>query len=957
MSSNKNNMIKEEQRILDDLIRRMDRALRRLKKGYLIANREHDRAKGRPLSDSYMDLIRVADDKIKIKNSEERLYRARSELYDTRIIVDIVDDKGYEEKELKIGLHTYLEKDKIFICSWKLPVCRHYLLDNGAIDYHSVVNKNGTIFHAYYSLKLKRKIKLSFDKVQDVTQMYPVDEIEEEILADEFLKTLLERRTEKEFQNIVFSIQRKQGEIIGAPYNENMIVQGCAGSGKSMIMLHRLPILLFDNPNILQRNRLYIITPSEAYIQMADNMRSELEISDLNMGTMNQYYNTLLSRYSFKMDDRIGKIDYRAKLSPDQISYIYSDDCLEDIHSRILELIDVYNTDFSSEISSLRDTTSSAQTKTIKYKTNNDKVRQIFISLEDLINKNHSVMKQHCDAIYTCIHKLFILNTLLDDRKSKIIDRIRSSIYNEEEIIKKRRKKIQELDPKKNVLAIEHREKNITEHINKIKQMEFDLHGMDSFYASIYFENIEAIKKETSKVADKYSNLRLSYSNDELSQNYNLIEDKQWIVDIANNIQKIVLGMDDLYTSYVEGISTNFEAVKLSVQSMKRIHTRYLPKQKMLRLMGIRNYYQDLNSNLVIYVHNHILQKVGRNIVKSTRKCRPIEMSPYILCRILLDYAGVPNAAGESLITIDEAQNLAVNELKLIKEINKNGVVFNLFGDVKQHIEGTKGVDNWNDFSGIVSFKNYYLEENYRNARQITDYCNNRFHLNMIAINVDGNGVHEITDISKFRHTLQNLFHSADHSGLSAIIVKDQEEAETIKVENSESSYRINDLTDSESMLSHSKWNLLTIKQAKGLEFNTVIALSGRMTQNEKYICYTRALDELYIYDGSIDIIGNKNNSEHIDDSNINESDKKHGTDPKVKKPRVYGNEVEKFFLDKGLEVINTRKKDGYLRVIGDEEQIGEYVNEAISKFGISGQYGKSKATKLREAWATKTRK
>ena len=80
-------------------------------------------------------------------------------------------------------------------------------------------------------------------------------------------------------------------------------------------------------------------------------------------------------------------------------------------------------------------------------------------------------------------------------------------------------------------------------------------------------------------------------------------------------------------------------------------------------------------------------------------------------------------------------------------------------------------------------------------------------------------------------------------------------------------------------------------------------------------------------------------------------------TNPKGPAPRKYGNEVEQFFLDKGLEVINTRKKDGYLRVIGDEEQIGEYVNEAIRLFGISGQYGKSKATKLKEAWATKTRK
>lgn len=96
------------------------------------------------------------------------------------------------------------------------------------------------------------------------------------IISDEFLQELLERRSTPEFKNIVFSIQKKQGEIIQAPYNRNMIVQGCAGSGKSMIMLHRLPIILYDNPKSLNRSNLYIITPSQMYIDMAENMRHTL---------------------------------------------------------------------------------------------------------------------------------------------------------------------------------------------------------------------------------------------------------------------------------------------------------------------------------------------------------------------------------------------------------------------------------------------------------------------------------------------------------------------------------------------------------------------------------------------------------------------------------------------------------------------------------------------------------
>ena len=42
------------------------------------------------------------------------------------------------------------------------------------------------------------------------------------------------------------------------------------------------------------------------------------------------------------------------------------------------------------------------------------------------------------------------------------------------------------------------------------------------------------------------------------------------------------------------------------------------------------------------------------------------------------------------------------------------------------------------------------------------------------------------------------------------------------------------------------------VEQSKGLEFETVFAVTGRMSENEKYITYTRALNELYVYDEEI---------------------------------------------------------------------------------------------------------
>ena len=45
--------------------------------------------------------------------------------------------------------------------------------------------------------------------------------------------------------------------------------------------------------------------------------------------------------------------------------------------------------------------------------------------------------------------------------------------------------------------------------------------------------------------------------------------------------------------------------------------------------------------------------------------------------------------------------------------------------------------------------------------------------------------------------------------------------------------------------ISKSKINVLTVYESKGLEFTAVAVVDGDMSDNEKYIAYTRALKEL----------------------------------------------------------------------------------------------------------------
>lgn len=277
----------------------------------------------------------------------------------------------------------------------------------------------------------------------------------------------------------------------------------------------------------------------------------------------------------------------------------------------------------------------------------------------------------------------------------------------------------------------------------------------------------------------------------------------------------------------------------------------YLPQDYLQKLLDTNTYYSEAVINTVHKIYLLLMKKLGQE-PDGKGNLDALECSPYLYLQILFQFNGAPNDTSESLITIDEAQNMAPEELRLIKAVNGNHVVFNLFGDVKQHIEGEKGIDDWRMLSDIASFKKEYMQENYRNARQITAYCNKRFKLNMRAINLDGTGVHEITSESAFEEVFSGIFQKPQNVGLSCIIVKNPSEADELLAKYEMYISRIHDMTKESVELQRTKWNLMTVEQSKGLEFETVFAVTGRMSENEKYITYTRALNELYVYDEEI---------------------------------------------------------------------------------------------------------
>ena len=198
----------------------------------------------------------------------------------------------------------------------------------------------------------------------------------------------------------------------------------------------------------------------------------------------------------------------------------------------------------------------------------------------------------------------------------------------------------------------------------------------------------------------------------------------------------------------------------------------------------------------------------------------------FALCFILVKL-GYNLSPKYSFVFVDEAQDISPSEYKVLKAVNERAV-FNIFGDLKQNVTGFRGITDW----GELGYKIYYLSLNYRNTTQIVDFVSENLGIDMSSIGFDAAEIEEISARSVTAWL-------SSKNGLKAVICGGQ----SIEKYSRKSYNRIGET----GKISKTKINVMTVYESKGLEFTAVAVADGDMTENEKYIAYTRALKELAI--------------------------------------------------------------------------------------------------------------
>ncbi len=175
--------------------------------------------------------------------------------------------EGEEEPEIYyigIGDFSPSKGDVPLVCDWRAPISGlFYDYEVGKASFKAPM---GEIFG---ELLRKHQYKIKNGKL-----LYMIDS--DIVINDDVLQKELSMNANARLKSIVTTIQKEQNAIIRNEQDKILVIQGCAGSGKTSVALHRVAYLLYHHRNQLNAKQVLILSPNPVFSEYISHILPEL---------------------------------------------------------------------------------------------------------------------------------------------------------------------------------------------------------------------------------------------------------------------------------------------------------------------------------------------------------------------------------------------------------------------------------------------------------------------------------------------------------------------------------------------------------------------------------------------------------------------------------------------------------------------------------------------------------
>lgn len=521
------------------------------------------------------------------------------------------------------------------IVDWRAPLARKY---------YQKSNTSFSINDYDYKLVLRRALRTLNGKLLDfkneflsLSDYLTREEIagrDEQLIFDPYLKEILKSRKEKqEITDIIETIQEQQYEIITLPESSEFIVQGVAGSGKTMILLHRLSYIMYNN-DAIRRSDVLVITPSDSFNAFIDELSAVLELEKVKTSTLDSYFLTLLKSVGVDISSKI-----TSALPADYAEYIYSEKFSNDVKKRLDKIYDgVFGMFASEDVSSTVDAVlSAAQTQSAEY----EKIKNAGLRVRRCILGE--IKEKPDGGLYYTKQFRYMFNCVLDI--IEFLTLVRSD--------------------------------------ERMKEYAFFYKQLLSFYKSVKFirrysnkiclaalEDLTALKGAVEKEIADLKRYKIKVGNEEMLTYSIGIEKRERVLEEA----------DEAYAR-VEKIHGAFSAL-YDFADVLRGESYFVQIGKC-----------ENTRDLLRFFNREILKKAKSKY--SADPGTLYRCDPFALCLVLvrLGYSLSPKYA---FMFVDEGQDISPAEYEVLRAVNDRAI-FNIFGDLKQNITEYRGVSDWSE--------------------------------------------------------------------------------------------------------------------------------------------------------------------------------------------------------------------------------------------------------------------
>lgn len=229
-------------------------------------------------------------------------------------------EENNESIPIYIGINGFRPKEQKMplIYDWRAPVSSlYYAYEKGPASYKA---PEGVFWGNVYE---KKQFKIRNGEMQ-----YMLDT--DLRIDDDVLQRELGENNGSKMKQIAATIQKEQNEIIRNAAEETLVINGCAGSGKTVIALHRIAWLLYNHREKLNPQNVMILSPNaffsdyiaEVLPELGEDNCIEKEFDDLLADMLfvedpyefkNDQIHYILSAKDTE-DERINRIRYKSSV-------------------------------------------------------------------------------------------------------------------------------------------------------------------------------------------------------------------------------------------------------------------------------------------------------------------------------------------------------------------------------------------------------------------------------------------------------------------------------------------------------------------------------------------------------------------------------------------------------------------------------------------------------------------